>query len=843
MQDIGVGANNTVWVTTGTGDGPVYYRTAGNTAWTAAPGSGTRIDSDINGTAYLVNSAGQLFTSSGSTFTAMPAGNVRDVGVSAGAPQVLWVLAGTVSAPSLYGYNGTSFVPATPAVTGKSLDVAPDGTVWVVGAGGVGMYHYSLNIVTATLLQVYPGNWSDVSVAADGTVWGISDSGVLARLTGGSFVIDPNSGSFGSSISAGSDGDTPYVTYAGRLFQRNENDSFIDDHTVNIANGNTVTYNVIPGTYTITEDAAPAPWQLTDIVTASGSVVSKDVTSRTITITVTADQTAYVEFDNANIISNVVSNTCGSPYIEDFGATGTTTPQIGPPLPNGYTAYHANGSAAGATMISNDAASAGWPFTGPDHTPNDIGGYSLLINGGFGQDEFFRRRFTGLIPGVTYFLSMYATSLSDAPVKPNIVMEARQTNGTLLTSFTSGDIAYSGVSWNKYQLEVTADASGTINFIVRNNQQTVGINGNDIAIDDISIGVSCDYGDAPDSYATTTSANGPSHKETALLKLGGIVDGETDGLPTADAKGDDGVSSSDEDGISTFPTITGGAATAITNYTVNVNITNGIGATANLCGWIDWNSNGTFESSEGVCTTVANGVATAPLTWPAATLTGIAGTTGVYARFRITTDVLTSGNPAGSASNGEVEDYFITFQTPMPVTLVSFTAERSESGALLNWITTQETNSDQFEIQRSADGKNWFGIGRVDAKGESKVNQTYSYRDQSASLPNGEQLYRLKMIDRDGTFAYSRIRSVKFDTGFETSIFPNPVDDKLNLKVSDWKQVKKVSIVNTSGLEVYNSGILLSDTVSMKNLASGVYIVSITRTDGSVQIHKVVHIK
>ncbi|MGN7888419.1 hypothetical protein [Dyadobacter sp. 22481] len=84
--------------------------------------------------------------------------------------------------------------------------------------------------------------------------------------------------------------------------------------------------------------------------------------------------------------------------------------------------------------------------------------------------------------------------------------------------------------------------------------------------------------------------------------------------------------------------------------------------------------------------------------------------------FRITTDGLVTANANGVASNGEVEDYFIPFEKPLPVTLISFTAIESEGTVVLSWETTQKTNSDRFEIQRSRDAKAWFVLGSVKAK-------------------------------------------------------------------------------------------------------------------------------
>ncbi len=190
--------------------------------------------------------------------------------------------------------------------------------------------------------------------------------------------------------------------------------------------------------------------------------------------------------------------------------------------------------------------------------------------------------------------------------------------------------------------------------------------------------------------------------------------------------------------------------------------------------------------------------------------------------------------------------YTIRWEKPLPVTLVSFTATAREKAAELTWVTSEETNSDRFEIQRSSDGKAWKKVGNVAAQGESKVRQTYVFVDHQPEL--GTSFYRLKMIDRganglDGTFAFSSIRSVRFETRLESSIYPNPVSNELTLKVTSWKQVKAIRINNLAGLQVYNSGPVDAGKVDVSKLDAGVYILRITHTDGSVHTHKFVHIK
>ncbi|SEI52343.1 Por secretion system C-terminal sorting domain-containing protein [Dyadobacter sp. SG02] len=185
--------------------------------------------------------------------------------------------------------------------------------------------------------------------------------------------------------------------------------------------------------------------------------------------------------------------------------------------------------------------------------------------------------------------------------------------------------------------------------------------------------------------------------------------------------------------------------------------------------------------------------------------------------------------------------YTIRWEKPLPVTLVSFTATARENTAELNWATSEETNSDRFEIQRSIDGKAWKEVGSVKAEGESKVRKTYSFVDRQPEI--GDNLFRLKMVDADGTFAFSAIRSVRFESKLESSIYPNPVSNELALKVTSWKQVKAIRIDNLAGLQVYSSGPVDSGKVDVSKLDAGVYILRITHTDGSVHTHKFVHIK
>ncbi|MGN7884953.1 Ig-like domain-containing protein [Dyadobacter sp. 22481] len=174
----------------------------------------------------------------------------------------------------------------------------------------------------------------------------------------------------------------------------------------------------------------------------------------------------------------------------------------------------------------------------------------------------------------------------------------------------------------------------------------------------------------------------------------------------------------------------------------------------------------------------------------------------------------------------------------LPVTLIDFSGARVENTIALKWNTAEETNSDHFDVQRSGDGKNWATIGTKKSQGESYKLVNYELVDKQPA--QGDNFYRLKMVDADKTFAYSKIIKVGFDAAALLSEFyPNPVSDILNLKSTDWNQVKSVEMHSLTGLSVYKSGKAVSKTIDVKNLPVGMYILTITHKNGEVTNRKV----
>lgn len=207
------------------------------------------------------------------------------------------------------------------------------------------------------------------------------------------------------------------------------------------------------------------------------------------------------------------------------------------------------------------------------------------------------------------------------------------------------------------------------------------------------------------------------------------------------------------------------------------------------------------------------------------------------------TQTLSGGNPyTVRKTNIDQFSAWGIFNTndPLPVTLTSFAADKEESFVRLAWETTSETNSKNFMVEHSRDGKSWLRIGEVAAHGGSEILRSYFFVDNSPLA--GVNYYRLKMTDLDGTFEYSTIKSVRFEvTVTKSKVFPNPVSDRFFLEVDDRETLKSVQLLNIAGHRV---GVLSSRSVDlsfdMGQLPAGIYLLRVDYKNGTGETHRVV---
>jgi hypothetical protein len=179
-----------------------------------------------------------------------------------------------------------------------------------------------------------------------------------------------------------------------------------------------------------------------------------------------------------------------------------------------------------------------------------------------------------------------------------------------------------------------------------------------------------------------------------------------------------------------------------------------------------------------------------------------------------------------------------TIDDGLPVTLVSFKAKSEGNVRQLVWETSMEKDNDYFEIQRSTDAINFVAIGQIKGSPAGFETHHYNFTDREA-IAASKIYYRLKMVDLDQTFAYSRIANVQMQGLDNVFIYPNPSSDMLHLNVTDWAAVSMVRLFDLNGKILYQSDKIPAKTIAVKKFPAGSYVISITDQSGSTTSQRV----
>lgn len=217
---------------------------------------------------------------------------------------------------------------------------------------------------------------------------------------------------------------------------------------------------------------------------------------------------------------------------------------------------------------------------------------------------------------------------------------------------------------------------------------------------------------------------------------------------------------------------------------------------------------------------------------------------------------ITTGLLVAQSGNGGIGgDYYIDVTVPgfstfyihggnsaLPVGLSLFKGERQANQIKLDWTTATETNNKGFELQRSADGRNFSSLSLIATKtlqGNSSTPLQYDYTDERPV--KGSNYYRLKQVNRDGKIAYSAIVLVKSPgaTGIAfIDVYPNPVKSILKIKLAS-ATANKVDIVITDlagrVIKQQPAKLIAGDNlveIAMASMQAGQYFVKATCSNG-----------
>lgn len=170
---------------------------------------------------------------------------------------------------------------------------------------------------------------------------------------------------------------------------------------------------------------------------------------------------------------------------------------------------------------------------------------------------------------------------------------------------------------------------------------------------------------------------------------------------------------------------------------------------------------------------------------------------------------------------------------PLPLSLISFSVSSNGGTNVLKWVTTNEVNLMNFEIERSYDGANFDKIGTINARMTTGLNN-YDFKDDN--FLDGYIFYRIKMVDTDGKFSRSLVIRVfsGTNTSKELTISPNPFKSeflfgavfnhagKITVKIIDGKGTV-VKIINRQVETGFNS----FNIDKLENISKGIYFLEV----------------
>jgi Secretion system C-terminal sorting domain len=174
---------------------------------------------------------------------------------------------------------------------------------------------------------------------------------------------------------------------------------------------------------------------------------------------------------------------------------------------------------------------------------------------------------------------------------------------------------------------------------------------------------------------------------------------------------------------------------------------------------------------------------------------------------------------------------------PLPVKLLDLTVQKLNNDVLVKWKTGSEANVDRYEIEVARgnldlQAGDFSKIGEVISAGSSTSGNNYNFTDTETEK-FGPRYYRLKIVNQDGSFTYSPIRSVVFSEAVLWQVYPNPSkgifnfifqlnnNEALNGRILD----AKGSLIKEYRMD--GNGFLQKLSIDLTMMANGVYLLQI----------------
>lgn len=192
------------------------------------------------------------------------------------------------------------------------------------------------------------------------------------------------------------------------------------------------------------------------------------------------------------------------------------------------------------------------------------------------------------------------------------------------------------------------------------------------------------------------------------------------------------------------------------------------------------------------------------------------------------TENITQFSPFGIGSNG-------AFGASLPVDLLTFKGAKKQNAVELEWRTVNETAFSHFELQRSGNGRDFTSLQQI----ASRVGvQEKTYQAIDATPIKGLNYYRLKMVDQDGKFKYSKIVRVDIDKKYTVFVRPNPARDFMFIEGSS--VFRQIDVVDMNGKLVKRFVPNASGRYNISSLKKGMYLLKLVGIDDQQTLRLIV---
>ena len=173
-----------------------------------------------------------------------------------------------------------------------------------------------------------------------------------------------------------------------------------------------------------------------------------------------------------------------------------------------------------------------------------------------------------------------------------------------------------------------------------------------------------------------------------------------------------------------------------------------------------------------------------------------------------------------------------------PIKLTYFTAQVTQNTkALINWQTSSEIGFSHFELQRSGDARSFEMISTQLGKTDIAEKNDYQFLDEAPL--NGQNYYRLKQVDIDGTIEYSKIISLNVLDDLGIRFFPNPASNTLDIQGLIPADIEHVQVFDSNGrlLKTYFPS---QNSLDISAIAPQVMLIETRLRDGSIYKKRIV---